>query len=170
MARYGIVNSSDQTDVIAPQDILINPITQGLNRDEVLARLTDREAYVYNTRFLVSNLAARYTAPKEVPQNANFWFSNITAFAKNPLTGADNQLFRGILSIIDLETGNRPIQVPLWALRTSAGQLRRTFWPLPYVIRAGQTFQIELENNINYAAAGNVDIFINVEGWHDYSI
>lgn len=151
-----------------PQDPLINPETNGRNIDAVSAIFDDRESFCFVWNIpLLTNAGGMFLVNFPIPQNYNFWLSNLSTAQFFPSVGTGNFNVPGHLTVADGEQNYVFIRGAASAFSATTRSNRST-WPIPYLIRAGQSFRASLIVDV-MTAYTSANVQFSFEGWKDYS-
>lgn len=164
-----------------PQDVLVNPETDGQNIDPINAK-RGRESFTYVTDSIAVSTVFNHTQAFVVEPSCMFWMNNFSAV----LYGVNEpRTFNtpGFITLTDNATGFRVLtSVSLGALgyvspalgsrvppeRALYGSSRSTI-PRPYCIRQGNSFTVNLFSTVGSALYNGYRLQVTIEGWKDYS-
>lgn len=158
-----------------PQDILVRPKSFGRNVDPVSAKLDNREYFGYvwnvNNGVAVPNTGGIFQASTAISEEFDYWIANVviagidTVLTPNTVSAS----VPGLYKLVDDEQGFEIINTAAAAYNYLAGGgATRATMPMPYVIRAGQTFTQTLDVAAHTTANPKI-LQVVIDGWKDYS-
>lgn len=163
-----------------PQDVLVNPETDGQNIDPINAK-RGRESFTYVTNGIAASAAFDYIEAFTVEPSCMFWANNFSAVMYGTATPGTTVL-PGFIVMTDMATGFNVLNnVSLAALGyVSPGSIlgnpsralyasSRSTLPRPYCIRNGNSFTVRIYSPRGAVGEVNYRLQVSIEGWKDYS-